>query len=646
MKLRTAILSLCLLCGVSLASALDIVIDNIHYEVKKGNNGASCRAEKGKELVTVEIPARVSIKGRYYPVVAIEAGGFRKCRNMKSIVIPNSVEFIGNQAFWDCENLESVVMPDKAEAEISDGSYGFGKHGIFKGCKSLKRLRGTTMMYPQYMVLDAIYNCKDVPATESLLAVDPKEFDKAGSLDARFSKFAKENYFASVEQWQRRKSYETVAQWESRVNDQNRKKMVDEAVAEARREFLKTFSPVSVKGNLEDYDMQNGIFPVYLGQLGTIYASVPAEEAEKFAENWSKIEVTPEFGIIDDQVGVVNCTFSLGDHTYASPRAYAEDDFDELMLQITPLASLKEYEQQLAAREVKADQKKVYAPDVVDIEIPATTEKRNRTFAVIIGNENYQRVAHVDYAQNDARVLAKYFTRTLGIPESNVRTYYDATYGDIVAAIEDIKNVTDAFKGDADVIFYYAGHGVPDESNRSAFLLPVDANGTSTDVCYPVSKLYEELGKLKARHTVALLDACFSGSLRGEGMLASARGVKLKPKEVPASGNLIILSAASGDQTAYPYAEKNHGLFSFYLLKKLQETEGNVTLGELSEYVRDNVSQQAVLVNQKPQQPTVKWSDGLTDTWQSLRFGGEIPGEIARETEEASGTEAVEENAN
>lgn len=621
--MKKLITALCILCGWTAVFAADVVIDNIRYEVKKGNNAVSCRAEKSSELVNVEIPARVSIKGRFYPVTEIEEGGFKKCKNLQSIVIPNTVELIGKEAFWDCQKLESVVLPDKAEAIVSEGSYGFGRHGIFKGCKSLKRMRGTTMRYPQYMVLDAIFNCKEIPLFEELGAVDPAEIDKVGNLNAKFTSYTRENFFPSVEQWQRRKTYETVAQWESRVNDTNRKKMVDETVAESRAQFLKMFAPFSVKGSLEDYDADNSIFPIYLGDLGTVYASVPAEEADNFKANWKDVKVVPEYGIIDDGVGVVSCKFELEGKTYTSPRSYAEDDFDQMMLLLTPLASLREYEAQMAAREKKAEEKKIYAPDIVDIEIPATGETRNRTFAVIIGNENYQRVANVDYAQNDARVLAKYFTRTLGLPETNVRTYYDATYGDIVAAIEDVKNVTEAFKGDVDVIFYYAGHGVPDESNRSAYLLPVDANGTSTDVCYPVSKLYDELGKLNARHTVALLDACFSGSLRGDGMLASARGVKLKPKEVPASGNLIILSAASGDQTAYPYAEKNHGLFSYYLIKKLKDSEGNVTLGELSEYVRDNVSQQAVLVNQKPQQPTVKWSDGMNDVWQDLRFGGE-----------------------
>ena len=600
--------------------AASVVVDNIKYELLKGQQAVSCSADKAKELTVVEIPARVSIKGRFYPVTQIEEGGFRRCKNLQSIVIPSTVKLIGKEAFWDCPKLESVVMPDQCVAEVSDGSYGFGKYGIFKGCKALKRLRGTTMLYPQYMVLDAIYNCKELPAYKQLTSIDPTEIDKVGNMDTRFSKYAKDNQLAQVEQWQRRKSYETKAQWEARVNDANRKKMIDEAVAESRTEFLRLFSPVAVKGSLEDYDRDNQIFPIYMGDLGTVYAAVPADEAEAFAKNWKNVEVTPQYGIIDDAVGIVSCTFHSGDKDYTSPRAYAEDDFDELMLLLTPLASLQEYERQLEARETKTEEKKAYAPDEIDIRIPATTEQRDRTFAVVIGNENYQRVAKVDYAQNDARVLSKYLTRTLGIPETNVRTYYDATYGDLIAAVEDIKQIAEAYKGDIDVIFYYAGHGIPDESSRSAFLLPIDAQGTNTESCYPINRLYKELADLGARHTVVLLDACFSGSLRGDGMLASARGIKLKPKEVATSGNLVILSAASGDQTAFPYPEKTPGLCSYFLLKKLHDSEGDVTLGELSDYITENVSQRAITTLKKPQSPTVKWSEALSDSWHDIKF--------------------------
>ena len=44
-------------------------------------------------------------------------------------------------------------------------------------------------------------------------------------------------------------------------------------------------------------------------------------------------------------------------------------------------------------------------------------------------------------------------------------------------------------------IFYYAGHGVPNETTKNAYLLPVDADGRQTEVCYPVNRLYKELGE-------------------------------------------------------------------------------------------------------------------------------------------------------
>ncbi len=221
---------------------------------------------------------------------------------------------------------------------------------------------------------------------------------------------------------------------------------------------------------------------------------------------------------------------------------------------------------------------------------------------------------------NDARIFAKYCERTLGIPESNIRTYYDATFGDILAAMDDVKNIADAFNGDIDIIFYYAGHGMPDESNRNAFLIPIDATGTQPEACYPLSRLYGQLSELKAKSVVAFIDACFSGSLRGDGMLASARGIKIKPREIPAKGNLVVLSAASGDQTAFPYHEKGHGLFSYYLIKKINESKGEATLGEIADYVSSEVAKQAVVVNQKPQTPGVKASLDLGTAWRELRL--------------------------
>ena len=144
----------------------------------------------------------------------------------------------------------------------------------------------------------------------------------------------------------------------------------------------------------------------------------------------------------------------------------------------------------------------------------------------------------------------------------------------MLSAIENIQNIAEAYKGNINVIFYYAGHGVPNESSNDAYLLPVDANGRNTTVCYPIGKLYDDLKALNAMRITVFLDACFSGAQRGDGMLASARGVAIKAKQAVPQGNMVVFTAASEDETAYPLVSKGHGLFTYYLLKKMKESKG------------------------------------------------------------------------
>ena len=89
------------------------------------------------------------------------------------------------------------------------------------------------------------------------------------------------------------------------------------------------------------------------------------------------------------------------------------------------------------------------------------------------------------------------------------------------------------------------------------------------------------LSAAPAESVTVFLDACFSGTKRESGMLASARGVAIKVRDEVPQGKLVVFTAAQGDETAYQYAEKGHGMFTYFLLKKLQESKGDVTLGEL-----------------------------------------------------------------
>ena len=251
----------------------------------------------------------------------------------------------------------------------------------------------------------------------------------------------------------------------------------------------------------------------------------------------------------------------------------------------------------------------------VDKDIPVSNINNEKTFAVIIANENYQSVDAVPYALNDGNIFREYCQQTLGIPEKQIKYIPNATGNQIKAQVTWLENICKAFD-DAQIIFYYAGHGIPDESSRTAYLLPVDGIGTDVSTGYRLDNLYHALGNIPAKNVTVFMDACFSGSKREQGMLASARGVAIKAKTGLPQGNMVVFSAARGDETAYPNKEEKHGMFTYYLLKKLQETQGDVTLQELGDYITKQVSQQSILVNGKPQTPCVTPSTSLGSTWQ------------------------------
>jgi uncharacterized caspase-like protein len=119
---------------------------------------------------------------------------------------------------------------------------------------------------------------------------------------------------------------------------------------------------------------------------------------------------------------------------------------------------------------------------------------------------------------------------------------------------------------------------------------------------------------------IVLMDACFSGSVRGDGMLMAARGVAIKAKPTTPNGKMVVMTAASGDETAFPYAEKGHGMFTYFLLKKLRDSKGNCSLGELSDYIKTNVQQQSIVVNRKSQTPTINVASSLEESWKSMKL--------------------------
>lgn len=272
-----------------------------------------------------------------------------------------------------------------------------------------------------------------------------------------------------------------------------------------------------------------------------------------------------------------------------------------------------------------ARKKSVLELSDVDKDIPETNTDNNKTFAIIIANENYEQEVAVPYALNDGMRFKEYCEKVLGLPSDNVHYRSNATLNNMREEIEWAKLVAQTYEGEARFIIYYAGHGAPDETTGgTSYLLPIDGSGAkAAQTGYPLAALYKTLGDMPSQNVSVFIDACFSGAIRGNGMLASstgARAVALKAKTEAPRGNMVVFAAAQGNETAYPYDEMGHGLFTYYLLKKLKETKGNVTLNDLGNYIKKEVSRKAVVTLSKSQTPTMSASQSLATRWKTMKL--------------------------
>lgn len=277
------------------------------------------------------------------------------------------------------------------------------------------------------------------------------------------------------------------------------------------------------------------------------------------------------------------------------------------------------------ASETNASETKEAEPGTsdVDFNLPIAKRQRANTFCLIIANENYREkdTPNVKFAAQDGKTFRSYCEKTLGLPRENIKFLPNAKYLDMKGALKWFSDVAGVYKNESNFIIYYAGHGIPDERGNCK-LVPSDVSINNPELAFGLKDLYSDLGKLTTSSVLVFVDACFSGNDR-ENVAAideSKRGIVKEVKDEKVSGNVVVLTAASGTETALSYDEKAHGMFSYFLCKKLQETGGEVNLGDLYKYVKREVERKSVVSKGKLQTPCISYSSSMSNKWQSLTF--------------------------
>jgi len=344
---------------------------------------------------------------------------------------------------------------------------------------------------------------------------------------------------------------------------------------------------------------------------------------------WKPIHMAVDKGYVDivklliERGANINVVSPLG----KTPQRMAEENGNSLIIHILKDAEDKQYNKLYAKNDEKTDavSKADIIPTDVDTGIPVGKEVKANTYALIIGNEDYSSYqtgltteVNVDFALNDAKIFKEYCIKTLGIPEKQVKLLANATAGQMSQGIAWLNNLAKVDNGKAELIFYYSGHGLPDEQTKEPYLMPVDISGNNVTLGVKLTDVYRKLNEFPSKQVMVFLDACFSGGARNQGLIAM-KGVKVKPKENLITGNMVVLSSSTGEESSGVYREKGHGYMTYFLLKKLQESKGDISYKSLADYVIESVTKESAL-NGKVQTPQLNYSQSVENTWLSWKL--------------------------
>ncbi len=255
--------------------------------------------------------------------------------------------------------------------------------------------------------------------------------------------------------------------------------------------------------------------------------------------------------------------------------------------------------------------------DIDQIPTLATAFQQPDNYLVAAGLSTYRdpAVPTRKYASLDAQMITRYFQSLGGIPAANMRLLQDrkALRSDLEEALLDwlpariTKNST--------IILYFSGQALV-TSTGETFLILYDGSTAATSRLYPLKDLEAALSRLKAKQKVFIFD----GSIL---KLDGDRHPKTQgPLWHASTESMVRLIGTSGLGKSLESDTFRHGLFTYSLLRGLRgdadtNRNGEVTLGELTAYVHQEVpsiARTTLHQDQRPQViPPLRATDRLAD---------------------------------
>jgi hypothetical protein len=218
-----------------------------------------------------------------------------------------------------------------------------------------------------------------------------------------------------------------------------------------------------------------------------------------------------------------------------------------------------------------------------------------RFYALIIAVQNYHdpSVNGLDHPIQDASRLKAILTGNYSFEERNIIFLRDP---DRAAIIDKLDELTRKVTENDSLLIFYAGHGYWGETLKQGFWLPSNAKRDTRSEWLPNSTLRDYLGGIKARHTLLIADACFSGSIfKTRDAFSDAQASVRELYRLPSRKAMT-----SGAMKTVP----DESVFVEYLVKRLAENQQKyVSAEELFSSMRK------AIINNSPNKQTPQYGE-------------------------------------
>ena len=175
MIMKRLILFVLLLPGLAASSFAQVVINGISYDLNQETQQATVVKGEGYKG-NMSIPAEVVYESVPYSVVAIAMEAFGNCKELTSILLPNTLKIIYEEGFW-YSGLKSISIPNSV-IQIED--YGFAR------CNDLETVvLGSGMTRLSKYAFESCGKLKDMYCyTSQVLSASSRSFNSASCATA------------------------------------------------------------------------------------------------------------------------------------------------------------------------------------------------------------------------------------------------------------------------------------------------------------------------------------------------------------------------------------------------------------------------------------------------------------------------------